>query len=49
MKAWQKLGICVMPKAHACEHHCIAFMQKYNTGLGEYDEEFVERCCTEVE
>lgn len=40
--SWKKLGFSVTPKVHLLEDHVLVFMLKYG-GLGDYDEEFVER------
>ena len=33
----------VTPKAHSCECKNLRFMEVYELGLGDFDEEFVER------
>jgi hypothetical protein len=42
MQLLRALQMSVTPKAHACESHAIAQMEEEG-GLGDYDEDFVER------
>jgi hypothetical protein len=43
MGSWRQLKLSVTPKLHLLEVHAIPFLKRLG-GLGDFDEEFVERC-----